>query len=234
MNRHQKEQAVGNLAYEFSEAEAVYAVDYRGLSVAQISELRARLLQNDTKLKVVKNSVTKLAAEKAEVTSINEELSGPTALAFVRGDAAASAKILSGFVKESGDILELKGGLLNGKALTSADVVAIAKLPSREQLIGQLVGLIASPISGTARSLNALLAGIPRQLQQIADQGLIIGAAPLLQPRPQRLHPQPTRHRPLTTPLPRRQTPPPRPLLRRLTPPPTPIPPRSNHYAQHC
>ncbi len=177
MNRHQKEQAVGNLAYEFSEAEAVYAVDYRGLSVAQISELRARLLQNDTKLKVVKNSVTKLAAEKAEVTSINEELSGPTALAFVRGDAAASAKILSGFVKESGDILELKGGLLNGKALTSADVVAIAKLPSREQLIGQLVGLIASPISGTARSLNALLAGIPRQLQQIADQGLIGGGA---------------------------------------------------------
>lgn len=177
MNRHQKEQAVGNLAYEFSEAEAVYAVDYRGLSVAQISELRARLLQNDTKLKVVKNSVTKLAAEKAEVTSINEELSGPTALAFVRGDAAASAKILSGFVKESDNVLELKGGLLNGKALTSADVVAIAKLPSREQLIGQLVGLIASPISGTARSLNALLAGIPRQLQQIADQGLVGGGA---------------------------------------------------------
>lgn len=177
MNRHQKEQAVGNLAYEFSEAEAVYAVDYRGLSVAQISELRSRLLQNDTKLKVVKNSVTKLAAEKAEVTSINEELSGPTALAFVRGDAAASAKILNGFVKESGDILELKGGLLNGKPLTSADVVAIAKLPSREQLIGQLVGLIASPITGTARSLNALLSGLPRQLQQIADQGLVGGGA---------------------------------------------------------
>lgn len=173
MNRHQKEQAVGNLAYEFSEAEAVFAVDYRGLSVAQISELRSRLLQNDTKLKVVKNSVTKLAAEKAEVTSINGELSGPTALAFVRGDAAASAKILNGFVKESDNLLELKGGLLNGKALSSDDVVAIAKLPTREALIGQLVGLIASPISGTARTLGALLSAVPRQLQQVADQGLL-------------------------------------------------------------
>jgi large subunit ribosomal protein L10 len=178
MNRHQKEQAVGNLAYEFSEAEAVFAVDYRGLSVAQISELRSRLLQNDTKLKVVKNSVTKLAAEKAEVTSINGELSGPTALAFVRGDAAASAKILDGFVKESDNILELKGGLLNGKALTSADVVAIAKLPTREALIGQLVGLIASPISGTARTLGALLSAVPRQLQQVADQGLLPAGGP--------------------------------------------------------
>lgn len=173
MNRHQKEQAVGNLAYEFSEAEAVYAVDYRGLSVAQISELRARLLQNDTKLKVVKNSVTKLAADKAEVSSINDELSGPTALAFVRGDAAASAKILSGFVKESDNKLELKGGLLNGKPLSTDDVIAIAKLPTREVLIGQLVGLIASPISGTARTLAALLSAVPRQLQQVADQGLL-------------------------------------------------------------
>lgn len=178
MNRHQKEQAVGNLAYEFSEAEAVYAVDYRGLTVAQISELRSRLLQNDTKLKVVKNSVTKLAAEKAEVTSISGELSGPTALAFVRGDAAASAKILNGFVKESDNVLELKGGLLNGKPLTSSDVVAIAKLPTREVLIGQLVGLIASPISGTARTLAALLSAVPRQLQQVADQGLIGSGAP--------------------------------------------------------
>ena len=91
MNRQQKEAAVGELVNEFGEAEAVYAVDYRGLSVAQISELRARLLQNDTKLKVVKNSVTKLAAEQAEVTSINDELSGPTALAFVRGDVRGAS-----------------------------------------------------------------------------------------------------------------------------------------------
>ena len=177
MNRSQKEQAVVELANEFGESEAVYAVDYRGLSVAQISELRSRLLQNDTKLKVVKNSVTKLAAEQADVSSINEELSGPTALAFVKGDAAASAKILNGFVKESNDLLALKGGLLNGKPLSSDDVVAIAKLPTREVLIGQLVGLIASPISGTARTLAALLSAVPRQLQQVADQGLIGGGA---------------------------------------------------------
>jgi large subunit ribosomal protein L10 len=178
MNRQQKEQAVGELTHEFSEAEAVYAVDYRGLTVAQLSELRGRLLQQDTKLKVVKNSVTKLAADQAEVSTISEHLAGPTALAFVRGDAAAAAKTLQGFVKESDEILELKGGLLNGKALSSADVVAIAKLPSRETLVQQLVTLIAQPISGTARTLNAILAAVPVQLQKIADEGLIGGNAP--------------------------------------------------------
>lgn len=178
MNRQQKEAAVGNLAYEFGAAEAVYAVDYRGLSVAQITELRSRLLQNETTLKVVKNSVTKLAAEKAEVATISDHLSGPTALAFVRGDAAASAKILQGFVKESDNILELKGGLLNGTALSSDEVVSIAKLPSRETLVQQLVTLIAQPISGTARTLNAILAAVPVQLQKIADEGLIGGNAP--------------------------------------------------------
>jgi len=178
LNRQQKEAAVGELAYEFGAAEAVYAVDYRGLTVAQISELRSRLLQNETTLKVVKNSVTKLAADKAEVSSIHGELSGPTALAFVRGDAAASAKILDTFVKESNDILELKGGLLNGQPLTSADVVSIAKLPSRETLVQQLVTLIASPISGTARTLNAILSAVPVQLQKIVDEGLIGGNAP--------------------------------------------------------
>lgn len=173
MNRHQKEQAVGELAYEFGAAEAVYAVDYRGLTVAQMSELRGRLLENDSKLKVVKNSVTKLAADKAEVSAISDHLSGPTALAFVRGDAAAAAKILQTFSKESDNVLELKGGLLNGNALSSDDVIAIAKLPSREALIQQLVGLIASPISGTARTLGALLSAVPRQLQQMVDQGLV-------------------------------------------------------------
>ena len=178
MNRQQKEAAVGHLAYEFGAAEAVYAVDYRGLTVAQISELRARLLQNETTLKVVKNSVTKLAADKAEVSSINEHLSGPTALVFVRGDAATSAKILQGFVKESNEILELKGGLLNGTSLTSEEVISIAKLPSREALLQQLVSIVASPISGTARTLNAILAAVPIQLQKIVDEGLIGGNAP--------------------------------------------------------
>jgi large subunit ribosomal protein L10 len=178
MNRHQKEQAVGELAHEFDAAEAVYAVDYRGLTVAQISTLRGRLLEQDTKLKVVKNSVTKLAAEKADVSSISDHLAGPTALAFVRGDAAAAAKTLQGFVKESDNVLELKGGLLNGKSLSSDEVVSIALLPSRQVLLQQLVSMVAQPISGTARTLNALLAAIPVQLSKIAEQGLIGAAAP--------------------------------------------------------
>lgn len=178
MNRHQKEQAVVELTEEFTAAEAVYAVDYRGLSVAQISELRVRLADNDTKLKVVKNRVTKLAAEQADSAGIGEHLVGPTALAFVRGDAAAAAKTLSTFAKETENLLELKGGLFEGNALTAAEVGAIAKLPAREVLYQQLVGLIASPLTGTARTLNALLSAVPVQLQKISEQGLIGGDAP--------------------------------------------------------
>lgn len=178
MNRQQKEQAVAELTEEFGSAEAVYAVDYRGLSVAQISELRVRLRDNDTTLKVVKNRVTKRAAEAADTAAIGEHLVGPTALAFVRGDAAAAAKTLQGFVKESDSLLELKGGVLNGAPLTSDEVQAIAKLPSRETLYQQLVGLVASPLTGTARTLNALLSAVPIQLQKIAEQGLIGADAP--------------------------------------------------------
>lgn len=178
MNRHQKTQAVVELTHEFNEAEAVYAVDYRGLTVAQISELRVRLADQDTKLKVVKNRVTKLAAEQADSAGIGEHLVGPTALAFVRGDAAAAAKTLSTFSRETDNILELKGGLFEGNPLTAAEVGEIAKLPSREVLYQQLVGLIASPISGTARTLNALLSAVPVQLQKISEQGLIGGDAP--------------------------------------------------------
>ena len=178
MNRQQKEQAVVELAQEFHDAEAVYAVDFRGLTVTQLSVLRARLLDSDTQLRVVKNTVTKLAANQADVDSINEHLAGPTALAFVKGDAAGAAKTLQGFIRESEDKLQLKGGLLNGKPLSSDDVVSIAKLPSREVLLQQLVTMIASPISGTARTLNAILAAVPVRLQKIVDEGLIGGNAP--------------------------------------------------------
>ena len=178
MNRHQKEQAVAELTEEFGAAEAVYAVDYRGLSVAQITDLRGRLAENDTTLKVVKNRVTKLAAEQSEAGSLSEHLVGPTALAFVRGDAAAAAKTLQTYSKETDNILELKGGLFEGSALSAEDVASIAKLPAREVLYQQLVGLIASPITGTARTLNALLSAIPVQLQKISEQGLIGANAP--------------------------------------------------------
>jgi large subunit ribosomal protein L10 len=100
-------------------------------------------------------------------------------MTFVRGDAAAAAKALRDFRRSTQNtLLEFKGGWMDGQALSPEDVDAIAQLPSRDVLIGRLVGLIASPISGLATALNNLPAGLARQLQQIHDQGLIGGGAP--------------------------------------------------------
>jgi large subunit ribosomal protein L10 len=118
------------------------------------------------------------AADQVGADGLKELLQGPTAMTFVRGDAAAAAKALRDFRRGTGNtLLEFKGGWMNGAPLTPEDVDAIAQLPSRDVLIGRLVGLIASPISGLATALNNLPAGLARQLQAIADQGLIGGTA---------------------------------------------------------
>jgi large subunit ribosomal protein L10 len=178
MNREQKAAAIAEIAGEIQEAQAVFAVDYRGISVPQAAELRAKLRDADARFRVVKNTLTERAADQAGADSLKALLEGPTALAFVRGDAAAAAKALRDFRRGTQNtLLEFKGGWMNGQALTPEDVDAIAQLPSREVLIGRLVGLIASPLSGLATALNNLPAGLARQLQQIVDQGLLGGGA---------------------------------------------------------
>ncbi|MGI8428825.1 MAG: 50S ribosomal protein L10 [Solirubrobacteraceae bacterium] len=177
MNREQKAAVVEEIAGQMQAADAIFAVDYRGLSVAQAADLRARLRESDTRLRIVKNSLTELAAEQAGAQSLKPMLVGPTALALVRGDAALAAKALSDAARTL-RILEFKGGLMNGSALSADDVRSIARLPAREILHAQLVGTIAAPLTGLARGLNALIAGIAIQLQAIADQGLVSGAAP--------------------------------------------------------
>jgi len=113
---------------------------------------------------------------------------GPTALALVRGDAAAAAKVLSDTARALRGPLAFKGGVLDGVSLSSAEVETIAKLPSRDVLNAMLVGTIAAPLTGLARTLNALIQGLASQLGQIRDQGLVTGAA--LPRRPQ-LHLRP-------------------------------------------
>jgi large subunit ribosomal protein L10 len=108
---------------------------------------------------------------------LKELLTGPTALAFVSGDAAVAAKALSDAARAL-HTLEFKGGLMDATALSAADVQSIARLPAREVLHAQLVGTIAAPITGLVRGLNALIAGLAIQLQQIAEQGLVSGEAP--------------------------------------------------------
>jgi large subunit ribosomal protein L10 len=174
LNRDQKAAVVDEVAAQISAAEAVFAVDYRGISVPQAAELRTKLRDADASFRVVKNTLTERAADKAGADALKELLEGPTAMTFVRGDAAAAAKALSDFRRASGGtLLEFKGGWMNGAPLAAPEIEAIAKLPSREVLYGRLVGMVASPLTGLVTSLGGLIGGLARQLQQMADQGLV-------------------------------------------------------------
>ncbi len=177
MNRDEKAAVVEEIAGEIQSADAVFAVDYRGISVAQAAELRARLRETGTKFRVVKNSLSERAADQAGAEGLKAMLEGPTALAFVSGDAALAAKALNDAARTM-HALEFKGGLMDRAALTADEVRTIARLPAREVLHAQLVGTIAAPLTGLVRTLNALIVGVAIQLQQIAEQGLVSGTPP--------------------------------------------------------
>jgi len=181
MNRDEKAAVIDRIAGELESSQAVFAVDYRGITVSQIADLRAKLRAADATFTVVKNSLTERAADKAGAEALKEILEGPTALTFVRGDAAAAAKALSDAQRVT-EVLAFKGGLMDGQAVSPDDIRAIAKLPSREVLYAQLVGTVAAPLNGLARTLNALISGIAVQLGQIRDQGLVGGAAAPAEP----------------------------------------------------
>jgi large subunit ribosomal protein L10 len=174
MNREEKSATIQEIAAQIEASEAIFAVDYRGISVPQAAELRSKLREADASFRIVKNRLTKLAAEKAGEDRLAELLQGPTALAFVRGDTAQAAKAISVFNKEH-DVLTYKGGFMDTTSLDAESFKAIALLPSREVLIGQFAGVVASPVTGIVRGLAALIQGLASQLGQIADQGLVSG-----------------------------------------------------------
>ena len=183
MNRDEKSAVIDQVAEQIQESQAIFALDYRGITVAQAAELRANLREADASLRVVKNTLTELAADKAGAEDLKAFLDGPTAFTFVRGDAAMAAKALAAFRKEY-ELLEFKGGTMDGAEVTADEIVAISKLPSRDALNQQLVGVLAYPIGGLARTLNQLIQGLAVQLGQIAEQGLVGGDAPAPEPEP--------------------------------------------------
>jgi len=184
MNREEKSATIQEIAAQIEGSEAIFAVDYRGISVPQAAELRSKLREADASFRIVKNRLTKLAADKAGEDRLAELLQGPTALAFVRGDTAAAAKAISTFNKEH-DILAYKGGFMGATSLDADGFKSIARLPTREVLIGQFAGIVASPVTGIVRGLNALIQGLATQLGQIADQGLVSGEAPAAEAAPE-------------------------------------------------
>jgi large subunit ribosomal protein L10 len=180
MNKEQKAAVVEEVAAQIEGAEAVLAVDYRGISVPQAAELRQKLNDAGARFRVVKNTLTIRAAEQAGAEELMELLEGPTAFTFVTpdgGDVAMAAKALAQFGREH-EILDFKGGRMNGEPLTIEQLQALARLPARDVLDGQLVGVLASPVTGLVRGLNQLVAGLALQLGQIAEQGLVGGEAP--------------------------------------------------------
>jgi large subunit ribosomal protein L10 len=180
MNKEQKTAVVEEVAAQIKESEAVFAVNYRGISVPQAAALRDRLTEAGARFRVVKNTLTLLAADKAGVEPLKGVLEGPTAFTFVTGedgDVALAAKALAQFKREH-NLLDFKGGVMNGEPLTAEQIADIARLPARDQLHGQLVGMIAAPITGLVRTLNALIAGLAIQLKQIAEEGMVpVGGA---------------------------------------------------------
>lgn len=154
MARPEKVAVVNEVYEKLTKAQSVVLVDFRGLTVQEATELRKKLREAGVELRVTKNTLTRLAAEKAELQDLNAYLEGPTALAFGYDDPVSAAKILSEFAKDHKK-LELKGGVLEGRVIDQAMVTALADLPTREVLLGQLVGLMQAPLRNLANVLSA-------------------------------------------------------------------------------
>jgi len=158
MKREQKEQVVDELTQRLKAAESFLVADYRGLTMPQIDELRTRLIESGARFTVVKNTLTRRAAEAAGADALLALLDGPSAIAFLEadGDMVAAAKALADSARET-NVLEIRGGIMQGRAVTAEEVETLAKLPPEDVLRGQVLGVIVAPLTALAGLLNAPL-----------------------------------------------------------------------------
>ena len=159
---------VAALKEAFEESPTLLFSDYRGLTVGQITELRGQLRQNDARYAVVKNRYTRIALREIGRDGAEPFLVGPTAVALVRGDAVAVSKALLDFGRSTP--LEVKGGYVDGKMIGAQEVVALSRLPNREQLLAMLLSAMHGPVRGLATVLHASVERVARVLQAVADQ----------------------------------------------------------------
>jgi large subunit ribosomal protein L10 len=158
MKRDQKEQVVEELTQRLKAAETLLVADYRGLTMPQIDELRTKLLESGARFTVVKNTLTRRAAEASGADALLALLDGPSAIAFLEadGDMVAAAKALADSARET-RVLEIRGGIMQGRAVTAAEVESLATLPPADVLRGQVLGAIVAPLTALAGLLNAPL-----------------------------------------------------------------------------
>ena len=163
-----KEASVAELTDKFRTSNAVLLTEYRGLTVAQLKSLRGSI-SADATYAVVKNTLTKISANAAGITSFDDELTGPSAIAFVHGDTVAVAKILRDFAKAN-PLLVVKSGYLDGNALTAEDVAKLADLDSREVLLAKMAGAIKASLFGAAYLFNAPLSKAVRTVEALREK----------------------------------------------------------------
>jgi large subunit ribosomal protein L10 len=155
VNKAQKATVVQDLTDRFGETSTLFVADYRGLDMPEITELRSKLREADAQFSVVKNTLARRAAKDAGLEEVAELFSGPTAVAFVQGDAAAVAKALKDFGKTREGILELRGGLMDGNLVSADQVREIAELPPREVILAMLLSTVDAPARTLVGAINA-------------------------------------------------------------------------------
>jgi len=161
--------AVEKIKEDLSSADAVWVVDYRGLTVKEAESLRANIRSLGASLKIYKNSLTELALKDLGLPELGEILEGPSAFVFAAGDPVASAKAIKDYARTNTK-LEVKGGLLNGHVMTVQQVQAVADLPSREELIAKLLGTMKNPLSSVVHVLNGPMSSFARIVGAIQDK----------------------------------------------------------------
>ena len=169
MPNNQKLETLAKIKEDLSGVNAMWVVDYRGLTVKDIQTLRNSIREADAGMKVYKNTLMHIALDELELPNLDSVLSGPSAFVFAGEDPVASAKVLKDFAKGNSNLV-IKGGMMDGMFVDAAQVEAIASLPSREELIAKLLGTISNPLVKTVRVLNGPMEAFARCVSAIADQ----------------------------------------------------------------
>ncbi len=160
-----KAESVDTLAEKIDRSTIVITTDYTGMPVGEMTALRRALREGGVEYRIVKNTLAYLAADKAGKPSVKEIVQGPTGIAFGYGEPTDPAKILSDFIRSTRSVMKIRGAALDGAALDSQEVERLASLPTRDELMAQLLSRMNSPISGLVNVLNGPLAGLARVLQ---------------------------------------------------------------------
>jgi large subunit ribosomal protein L10 len=169
ISKEKKKELVAAYSEKFARSRAILGADYRGVTVAEISDLRNELRKQDCEFLVTKNTLAKLALKEADLPVPKSLLDGPTAMGVCYQDVAAPAKILADFAKEA-DSFSLKGGLLAKAEMSPEDIVMLSELPPREVMLSQLLGNMQAPVGGLARTLSGVVQGFANVMNARIDQ----------------------------------------------------------------